>query len=329
MNDNLPQMRRPLVAHCMAAATDGMERVVSRFERNRGYPYIDTKLSTITGRDFPEPDDSSVDFRGKSAVFGWIQGRGLEALAGHAAFLTRSPGLAIGCDRMLDTVASQMTELGSASHGRYAFLFTPDGRPFRCGAEGRREFYSVETLPPGFTDLFTGKGLTSAGARLGRTAWRDAGTAVFRNAVRAIVGGTFVSDQVSFDPKNPVHPVHGRRTQGSWMIAFGGYALMCGLYPGEEEWVRGAASSCATFPIAMSFRKPQARHAGCRSGVSHGLVPDRCSGGGSGGLWGRPGGSDRGEGARPMQHGFWHGGGCVNRPAMARSLASVFGRKSE
>lgn len=242
MTDNSLQSLCSLVPSCSAATEAGIELVVSRFEKNDGYPFVDTKLSTLTGEDFPESPDPETDFRGRSAVFGWIQGRGLEALAGHAAFLVDHSALGARCDRMLEVVAKQIVAFGAANAGRFVFLSTPHGRPFRCGADGRHEYVLASTLPPGFADLFMGKGLAAAGARLGCTAWREQGLATFRAAAAAITAGRFASDQISFDPKNPTVPVSGRHAQGPWMIALGGFALLCELFPDNNEWVE---SGCA------------------------------------------------------------------------------------
>lgn len=238
MNGLLPSLLAQLISECRSATVAGMDLVVSRFEQNPGYPFIDTKLSTVTGEDFAEAADPSADFRGRTAVFGWIQGRGMEALAGHAAFFADQPELALRCDRMLAVVADRVAAFGKANRGRFVFLSTPDGHPFRCGPDGRRQVFNAGTLPPGFADLFTGKGLAAAGVRLGRADLRDLGVSTFRNAAAAIKAGRFVSDQISFDPKNPALPVPGRLAQGPWMIALGGFALMCELFPESGEWGR-------------------------------------------------------------------------------------------
>ena len=59
--------------------------IADRFEQRDDYPFIDTKLDLKTGRDFRADDP----IRGRDAIYGWIQGRGLEALAGHATWLTQ------------------------------------------------------------------------------------------------------------------------------------------------------------------------------------------------------------------------------------------------
>jgi len=231
-----------LVPTCREAIVAGFSLVVSRFERNRHYPWVDTKLNVRTGEDFPEPPDLETDFRGRSAVYGWIQGRGLESLAGHAAFLAGERDCAARADRMLAVVADRIMALRNANGGRFFFLFAPDGRPFRCGDDGRRQYVDPVGTPPGFADLFVGKGLAAAGSRLGRPDLLAAGVETFRETTAAIAEGRFVSDQISFDPRNPTVSVPGRHAQGPWMIALGGYALMCELLPRDPEWVEGGST---------------------------------------------------------------------------------------
>jgi len=230
-----------LIPECLSAATAGIEIVLTRFEKNNRSPFVDTKLSTLTGEDFEEVDDIESDFLGRSAVFGWIQGRGLEALAGHAGFFVDNPALSARCDRMLSAVSAQLSDF-KKQNGHFVFLSTPDGRPFRCGEDGRREYFKAKSIPPGFADLFTGKGLVAAGARLHRKDLTELGIMTFRSAVSAINEGSFVSDQISFDPKNLVLSVPERQAQGPMMIALGGYALLCELFPQSEEWTKGGSA---------------------------------------------------------------------------------------
>ena len=50
-----------------------LDEIVARYQRNTNYPYIDTKLSILTGKDFEPLADSQKDFKSKCSVFGWIQ----------------------------------------------------------------------------------------------------------------------------------------------------------------------------------------------------------------------------------------------------------------
>ena len=59
-----------------------MELIADRYEANPDYNWIDTKFSPTTGKDYS--DDDMI--RGRKIVFGWIQGRALEALVGHSKY---------------------------------------------------------------------------------------------------------------------------------------------------------------------------------------------------------------------------------------------------
>jgi mannose/cellobiose epimerase-like protein (N-acyl-D-glucosamine 2-epimerase family) len=232
------------LAESRRAIADGLTVVLERFERHGGaYPYIDMKLRARDGVELEALAGPETDFRSRSAVFGWIQGRGLEALAGHADHLAVvAPALAQRSDRMLAAVAERILDLGRRHGGRYHFLYDLDGRPFTIGGDGSRVHADPSARPPGFADLFVGKGLAAAGRRLARPELLEAGAQTLRRAAAAIADGSFRSDQVSFDPKNPMHDDPRIQRQGSRMIMLGAMALMLRLQPGEEEWRRiGAA----------------------------------------------------------------------------------------
>jgi len=59
----------------------GLEAIVSRYGRHSDYPWIDTKFNPVDWQDFSSDDP----IRSYNTVYGWTQGRGLDALAGHAA----------------------------------------------------------------------------------------------------------------------------------------------------------------------------------------------------------------------------------------------------
>ena len=83
-----------------------LRTIDARFDDS--YPFIDTKLdlASASGSDF-NTDDA---FRGRNAVYGWIQGRGLESLAGHCRWLRcngKAPGLLARLEAQLRTIAPQ------------------------------------------------------------------------------------------------------------------------------------------------------------------------------------------------------------------------------
>ncbi len=60
-----------------------LDLMLERYEQQPDYPFIDMKFNTVTGTDFSVPDDPKKDVKSRNVVFGWIQGRALEALVGH------------------------------------------------------------------------------------------------------------------------------------------------------------------------------------------------------------------------------------------------------
>ena len=124
-------------------------------------PFIDTKLNSITLEDYTDEDG----LRGPSYLYGWIQGRGLEALATHAAYFEPTePALAGRLDDRAKTLYAALDTLVHR-HGCAAFCYDASLRPVCCAGE-------EEALPqhraPGlrtYSDVFVAKGLIAAAAR--------------------------------------------------------------------------------------------------------------------------------------------------------------------
>jgi hypothetical protein len=214
-----------------AIASSVMNALADRYDRSPGYPFLDTKLDLITGRDFPAEDP----VRGRDAVYCWIQGRGLEALAGHRRWWRDHPDPAT--DPLLPRLADMMREVLDAlrdirrrNAGRLFFFVTPEGIPFVLDEEGAPRPHLLSSASPlGFSDLFCAKGMYAAARDL-----EDAGVAAIakdycRQVDAAIRDGSFESDQQPLDPKNPVGPVPGRRTHGHYMIQIGAAALIAAM----------------------------------------------------------------------------------------------------
>jgi hypothetical protein len=220
-----------------------LDAMLERFERNRDYPLIDTKLNITTGEDFADAPDPSRDFRGKSAVFGWIQGRGLEALVGHARWLPNATVLSPAekddrtkrLTKMIGGVFERMEEIRARNAGRIYFTMTPDGELFEVDDSGRRRPFSLANAPANFSELFYAKGMLAAGSFLGLPSKVEQSKSWFRKIAGEIGSDRFVSDQVQFDPKNRVRPIPGRFSNGPRMIAIGGCSLFAEV-TGEEEW---------------------------------------------------------------------------------------------
>ena len=122
---------RAAVSDYEAICLANIAAVVDRFETHADYPFVDTKLDLQTGRDFPADDP----IRGYAAIYGWIQGRGLEALAGHAIWLESyddpaTQALAGRLRAMVRTVLASLRRMCDANDGHLYFFMRPDGTPF-------------------------------------------------------------------------------------------------------------------------------------------------------------------------------------------------------
>ena len=109
--------------------------IADRYDRTPNYPFIDTKLDLITGEDFPADDPA----RGPNAIYGWIQGRGLEALAGHCRWMRRrqlGSDLLPRLEGMMREVLDKLRDMRARNGGHLFFFMTPDGDPFVLGADG-------------------------------------------------------------------------------------------------------------------------------------------------------------------------------------------------
>ncbi|HYF48744.1 MAG TPA: AGE family epimerase/isomerase [Planctomycetota bacterium] len=210
-----------------------LRTIVDRFERRPDYPFIDTKLSILNGKDFPEAANPEWDFKSRAAVFGWIQGRGLEALAGHARWLPRC-GVLTDRERtelsqrlrlMIAKVFESLEKLRAQNHGHLCFLMTPDGRAFDIAPDGGRRYIDLKDSPSTMSDLFYVKGMLAAARYLDRERKVDEARTIFRRVLADIEAGRFRKDQVGFDLKNKVAPVRGRFGHGARMIALSGCAL--------------------------------------------------------------------------------------------------------
>jgi hypothetical protein len=220
-----------------------LDAILERYERDPSYHFINTKLSIITGEDFPELADASRDFKGKSAVYGWIQGRGLESLVGHIRWLAKCSALSereradrIGrLTAMVADVFDQMEKVRARCGGRVWFVTTPDGQPFDIGPDGRRRPFDLAGQATTSGDRFYVKGMIASAALLGRQDKLAQARDYLRQVVADIEEGRSGVDRFSFDPKNKVQSVPGRFGHGNRMIAIGAIALFAELL-NEDEW---------------------------------------------------------------------------------------------
>ena len=201
--------------------------VADRFEQREDCPFIDTKLDLKTGRDFRADDP----IRGRDAIYGWIQGRGLEALAGHAAWLAQyddpeSQTLAARLRAIAEPVLVSLRQMRAKNDGHLYFFMRPDGTPFALDDDGQPQNIPLDAdAASNFSDLFCAKGMI-AGARLlaDEAALREA-TDYAQRVSADLWARRFVSDQQPLDPTNPIAHVPGRFDHGPYMINLGTCAL--------------------------------------------------------------------------------------------------------
>jgi len=217
-----------------------LQALLARAERQPDYGFVDTKFSLADGKDF----DSADPIRGQSAIYGWIQGRAIEALAGHRAWLKQTTGLSPALRQELDRrlhallvrLVNNLENLRHHNQGRLSFVMTPTGQPLRivdCRSVVRCEPQS--DAPANFTDLFYAKGLAAAAASIGNQTAFQSAQKLLEWVVRDIESEQFTSDQQQLDPSNPgVNPIPGRHLYAPRMIALGATALFFRLTQNNE-----------------------------------------------------------------------------------------------
>ncbi|MCF7855251.1 MAG: AGE family epimerase/isomerase [Candidatus Pacebacteria bacterium] len=223
-----------------ALVAEHLHFVLDRQERDDEYPYIDAKVDTVTCTEFGRPDQQGTT-RGKDILFGWVQGRAMEALAGHIRWLEKTSAVpAREAHTLVDRARTVLSELVPAlrrihreNDGRISFMMRTDGTPLYVRSDNKLTALPRIDGQANFSDLFYAKGLVAAARVLNQDDALKEGEEAFQNVVEAIRKQTFVSDLLPLNPRStpPVRP--GRQEHGPAMISLGGIALMLdGKEPG-------------------------------------------------------------------------------------------------
>lgn len=207
-----------------------MTAIADRYDRRPDYPYIDTKLNLLTGEDF----DPADPLRGHDTVYGWIQGRGLEALADHAAWIRLHPeivegqGLLPRLERMLREIAANLREVRQRNGGHTFFFMTPAGEPFNLVDGERRRLTSWDPGIYGFSDTFAAKGLYAAARYLGDSAGALEALQYCHEVEQAIWEDRFWPNERENPPAGAadMNRQPGPRMQGPHMIHLGTAAVL-------------------------------------------------------------------------------------------------------
>ncbi|TNM63792.1 AGE family epimerase/isomerase [Aliirhizobium smilacinae] len=128
-----------------------------------GGGFLNTKQNSLTLKDYGAEDG----LRGPDYTYGWIQGRGLEALVGHAEFFEEElPPLAEKLDAAGRRLYGLLVDLEQADGHAY-FCYDCDMRPVYADASGAiREQHRQGTIYS-YSDAFVAKGLVAAASRYG------------------------------------------------------------------------------------------------------------------------------------------------------------------
>jgi hypothetical protein len=207
-----------------------LDTIIARYDSDPGYPFIDTKLNTGSGEDFDPVENIADTFRGKQAIYIWIQGRGLEALVEHIVWLQQCRFYSDEerrwrIDRLqqiINEVTLSLEGIRRKSENRLFFCMTPAGDAVVADEKlGLRK----TNVPGGanFSHLFYAKGLLAAAWLLDNPSWRQEAISLLQFALQDIENGKFVNDNAFF--YNPATLARDICHEGPWMIAVG--ALAC------------------------------------------------------------------------------------------------------
>lgn len=125
--------------------------------------FLNTKVNSITLADYRDADG----FRGPAYVYGWIQGRGLEALVRHAEFFAaRDAALAADLDARGRALYAALGDL-QRQDGHAYFCYDADMQPVRF-VDGRPVPQTRNSGVFTYADAFVAKGLVAGAARYAR-----------------------------------------------------------------------------------------------------------------------------------------------------------------
>ena len=217
-----------------------LDAIIERSKQDPEYPFINTKLDIISGNNIYPPIPGE-DYNAKDIIFSWIQGRGLEALTGHAKWLEQNRATPENQERissiknLLEKMIVKLEDCRAKNNGKMFFVMNSDGDFLEVDTDGSLKPLKAVRSNANFSDLFYSKGLMAAAAWLGKKELLAEAERYFKSVVDDIRAGRFISDQVSFDPKNKVAFVEGKHPQGPWMISLGGLALAAEVCD-REKW---------------------------------------------------------------------------------------------
>ena len=136
--------------------TEALEWMIAR--PSPRHPFLDLKVNSITGQDYTDADG----LRSPAYIYGWIQGRGLEALVTHGIWLkTRNRELSERLLARARLLYEALAELVDRDGGAY-FVYDRTTLPAWPDAQGALHPQNLRNGYRGPADAFVAKGLIAA-----------------------------------------------------------------------------------------------------------------------------------------------------------------------
>lgn len=184
---------REAAATCRAANAGCFRWLLGRPEIAGGF--LNTRQNSLTLADYGTADG----WRGPRFLSGWIQGRGLEALVGHAdALATRDTAIAAALAARAGRLAPVLADLVADCQGHAYFAYDLDDAagplPVRPGPD---DAAVAQARPVGirtYSDAFVAKGLVAAAASFAPETL-DSRLALLADVIAAIEDGRFQMDE--------------------------------------------------------------------------------------------------------------------------------------
>jgi len=175
-----------------------MSWLVKRYHEYADYGWINTKVNLLTGKDF---EDSDL-LRGRKTIYGWIQGRALEALAGHAVWMRQVPGTDDLIESIRDIISRVYAKLDNArnqNNGHLSFMMDVDGKAFIPDEWGNKKIPRDHASSVfNYSDLFGAKGMYAAARFLNDAEKIEDSKQYCLDVIDALWNRNFVSGQYSF-----------------------------------------------------------------------------------------------------------------------------------
>jgi hypothetical protein len=189
--------------------------------------FLNTKQNSLTMRDYKATDG----WRAPEVLYGWIQGRGLEALIMHARFFDRtSPALAERLREAAEVLYQALADL-YLHYGHAYFSYDRDLRPVYPGPSGEILAQHVGGSLATYSDIFVVKGLIAASIQFEPARTRHYLDRL-GDIIRAVEEGRFITDE-----RQALHQtalVHQGDEYGPRMILIGAAAMLVELGLSEE-----------------------------------------------------------------------------------------------